>query len=146
MTKVVDNQKLAEIGSRMKVARESAGLSRPSFTTKFGGSVRTLENNEGGRNEPGALMVSTFVSLGINANWLLTGKGPMLLADLVAPAPAGVNVDAMVQAIVAIFTVSPKGESVERLARKAVAFYEYCESQGLITPEGQGPGVLKNTA
>jgi transcriptional regulator with XRE-family HTH domain len=94
MTKVVDvvvdsanlstTKKLAEIGSRMKAARESVGLSRPSFTAKFGGSVRTLENNEAGRNEPGAGIVLSFISLGINANWLLTGEGPMLLSALTA--------------------------------------------------------------
>lgn len=73
----------------MKVARESLGLSRPAFTTKCGGiTVRTLENNEGGANEAGAGLIAAFVHLGINANWLLTGEGPMLLIDLAAPAGA----------------------------------------------------------
>ncbi len=64
----------------MKVAREALGLSRPAFTTKSGGiTVRTLENNEGGANEAGAGLIAAFVLLGINANWLLTGEGPMFL-------------------------------------------------------------------
>lgn len=57
-----------------------------------------------------------------------------------------INVDALVQAIAAIFQVAPKGDSIESLARKAVAFYQYCEQQGLITKEGQGDGVLKDSA
>lgn len=91
-------------------------------------------------------MFFALASNGINANWLLTGDGPMLLDALVASAPAGINVDALVHAIAAIFQVAPKGESVDSLARKAVAFYQYCESQGLITAEGKGEGILKNTA
>lgn len=71
---------MSEIGARMKVAREALGLSRPAFATKCGGvTVRTLENNEGGANEARACLIAAFVHLGINANWLLTGDGPMLL-------------------------------------------------------------------
>lgn len=75
---------LAALGERMKEAREAVGLTRPSFVEKFGGSVRTLENNEGGRNEPGSSLIGAFTSLGINANWLLTGEGEMLLQAPVA--------------------------------------------------------------
>lgn len=80
---------LAVLGARMKDAREVLGLSRPAFTHKFGGaSVRTLENNEGGSNEAGICLMEAFVRAGINANWLLTGEGPMLLKDLAVPAGA----------------------------------------------------------
>lgn len=97
---------------------------------------------------PGGQMIGALVHAGINANWLLTGDGPMLLADLRPSKPIsdGINVEALVQAISAIFQVAPKGESVEMLARKAVGFYQYCEQQGLITKDGQGPGVLNNAA
>lgn len=84
----------------MKVAREALGLSRPAFTTKCGGiTVRTLENNEGGANEAGAGLIAAFTLLGINANWLLTGEGPMLLKDLAvsssALAPAALDLAAL---------------------------------------------------
>lgn len=108
-------------------------------------SGSTYQNYERDVRAPNTEGWEAFVRAGINANWLLTGEGPMLLADLSAKAPPGINAEAMVHAIAAIFQVAPKGDSVETLARKAVAFYQYCESQGLITPEGQGPGVLKNT-
>lgn len=77
---------LEQIGGRLKVAREALGLSRPAFTTIHGGSVRTLENNEKGANEPGACLVAAFASAGINANWLLTGDGRMFIH---AGAPLG---------------------------------------------------------
>jgi transcriptional regulator with XRE-family HTH domain len=139
---------LASLGARIRAAREAAGLSRPAFVEKFGGSVRTLENNEGGRNEPGACLIASFASLGINTAWLLTGEGPMLLADLTAPTPAApqpaINVDALVQAFCVTFQTAPAGETVEQSARKALAFYQYCLDQGLITPEGEGKGNLRS--
>lgn len=75
---------LVALGGRLKAAREALKLSRPAFVEKFGGSVRTLENNEAGRNEPGAWLFFALASNGINANWLLNNEGPMLMADLVA--------------------------------------------------------------
>lgn len=98
----------------MKAAREALGLSRPAFTTEYGGvTVRTLENNERGINEAGACLVAAFVRLGINANWLLTGEGPMLLKDLAvsssAQAPAALD-------LVALQTVTALLE--DELARK----------------------------
>lgn len=73
---------LASIGSRIRCARENFGFIRPGFSEKFGVSVRTLENNERGRNEPGASLFLPFAALGVNTNWLLTGEGQMLLADM----------------------------------------------------------------
>lgn len=145
---------LVSLGVRIRTAREAFGLSRPSFVEKFGGSVRTLENNEAGRNEPGACLIGAFAVLGINANWLLTGEGPMLLADLVpqpveAPPPdlsPRINDDALVQAICVSVQTAKEGETMKQSARRAVAFYRYCWDQGMITETGQGEGNLKSTA
>lgn len=151
MNKVVDvvvdkanlstTKKLAEIGARMKDAREASGLSRPSFATKFGGTVRTLENNEGGRNEPGAGMISAFVSLGINANWLLTGEGPMLLADLVAkPEPPRFNMRALAGILEGILQA---GAPPDKAVPAAFEFYQISIDRGLITADGIGSGREK---
>lgn len=134
------------IGIRLKVWRETQKLSQEDAAACLKLSGSTYQNYEREVRAPNTDAWWAFCCAGINTNWLLTGEGPMLIADLVAPAPPGINADAMVQAIAAIFQVAPKGESVESLARKAVAFYQYCESQGLITPEGQGTGVLNKTA
>lgn len=141
----VDNLKQV-IALRLKQARTKLGHTQKSFFEEFGMPVASLKNYEGAKQIPGGEAIALFSCAGINANWLLTGEGPMLLADMVQQAPSGINVDALVHAIAAIFQVAPKGESVDSLARKAVAFYQYCESQGLITAEGQGEGVLKKTA
>ena len=132
---------LAELGARMKLARETIGLSRPLFVEKFGGSVRTLENNEAGRNEPGACLFDAFVANGINANWLLTGEGPMLLADLVAkPEPPRLNVRALAAILEGILQA---GTPPNKAVAAAFEFYQISIDRGLITAEGIGTGREK---
>ncbi len=80
---------LAEIGARMRFARESLGLSQAALAKQYGCSDRTYQKNESGLNEAGLCLIGLFIRAGINANWLLTGEGPMRLADL-APQPAPV--------------------------------------------------------
>ena len=141
----VDNLKQA-IALRLKEARSKLGFTQKSFCEEFGMPVASLKNYEGAKQIPGGEAIAVFCCAGINANWLLIGEGPMLLSELVSKAPPGINVDALVHAIAAIFQVAPKNEPIESLARKAVGFYQYCESQGLITADGEGTGILKNTA
>lgn len=82
---VVDNQKRAEIGVRMKAAREALGLTQEGLAKAVGGSKRGIQENEARNRVPGGEVVAGMVELGINANWLLTGEGPMRLADLNTP-------------------------------------------------------------
>jgi hypothetical protein len=74
---------LVEIGVRMKAARDGLGLGQGEFSEQYGLNVRTFRKNETGLNEAGICLAGVFIRAGINANWLLTGEGPMLLADLV---------------------------------------------------------------
>lgn len=82
----VSGCRLTELGLRMKQAREALCLTQSAFHEKYGyGSVRSFQKNEAGSNEAGICLAESFVRAGINANWLLTGAGPMRLADLQAP-------------------------------------------------------------
>lgn len=77
----------------MKEAREALGLSQIAFNEKYGsGSVRTYQKNEGGLNEAGICLAESFVRAGINANWLLTGEGEMLLQGAPGPSAQGAAV------------------------------------------------------
>lgn len=111
---------------------------------------RTYQNYEGEVRPPNTEAWGKFVDAGINANWLLTGEGPMLAADLKAPAAAPVaqkiNVDALVRAFCVSVQTAPKNETLEQSARKAVAFYQYCLDRGMITPDGEGEGDHKSAA
>jgi len=151
---VVDNQKRAEIGLRMRAARDVLGLTQEGLAKAVGASKRGIQDNEAQKSVPGGDVVASMVSLGINANWLLTGEGPMLLADLVAPAPAApskpvaprINVDALAHAYAVTLQTAPKGETLAQTAKKAVAFYQYCFDNGLITEDGEGAGNLEGAA
>lgn len=72
----------------MKAARESLGLSQDGLAQAVGASKRGIQDNEARKRVPGGEVICGFVVLGINANWLLTGEGPMLLKDIVQPAPS----------------------------------------------------------
>lgn len=84
--KETTSKKLGEIGNRMRIAREELGLSQSKISELFGCSVRTYQKNETGLNEAGVSIADDFIQLGINANWLLTGEGPMILGDLLSNA------------------------------------------------------------
>ncbi len=127
----------------MEAVRVSLGLSRPALATENGGlSVRTLENNEGGVNEAKATTLAAYVKAGANANWLLTGDGPMLIKDL-RPGPAKVNVPALSAILQGLIAA---GLPQESLAAAALEFYQMNIDRGLITPDGIGCGDGKAAA
>lgn len=76
----------AKIGDRMREARRVLKLNQIDFHDKYVGpdhsTLRTFQRAEKGTNEAGMSLIEAFVRAGINANWLLTGEGPMLTADL----------------------------------------------------------------
>lgn len=80
-----DDTYLAGLGERMKAAREVLRMSQVMFCEQFGHSHRTYQKNEAGKSEPGITLAKTFIDAGVNANWLLSGEGPMLLRDLTSP-------------------------------------------------------------
>jgi transcriptional regulator with XRE-family HTH domain len=66
----------------MRTFREHLGLSQQALAEAVGGSKRGIQDNEARNRVPGGDVINALVRLGLNANWLLTGEGPMLLADL----------------------------------------------------------------
>lgn len=138
------------ISDRLKAARAAIGLTQKEVAAQSGVSARGYQGYEDGRSVPGGEAIAGLVRLGINANWLLTGDGPMLLKDLVAAAPKPATVQINVQALAAILhmaqTTAKPGESPEALCLQAVKFYQVAIEQGMITPEGVGDGHLKQVA
>ncbi len=81
-----DNQKQA-VGLRIKEARSALGLTQKELCEKAGMKLPSVRDYELGNRIPGGEAVADLVSIGINANWLLTGEGAMLLSDAkVSPA------------------------------------------------------------
>lgn len=138
-----------EIGARMRAARVALGLTQEGLAQAVAGSKPGIRDNEGGKNVPGGKVIFGLISLGINANWLLTGEGPMLLKDLAPvavaeqPLQVKINVKALAAAIDAMRKLAEPGETPESTATKTAKFYQYLLDQGLITPTGVGEGILK---
>ncbi len=128
----------------MKQAREALELSQAKFSEKNGYKIRTYQKNEAGVSEAGVSLAAGFVRAGVNANWLLTGEGPMLLKDL-QPAPLKINIPALA-AILSGVTQGLPGSSTEDIADFAVKMYMDALERGLITPEGVGKGNLNAAA
>lgn len=118
------------ISGRLKAARAALGLSQKDFAAQSGVSARGYQGYEDGRSVPGGEAIAGFVRLGINANWLLTGEGPMLLADLAPqPAPsAGIDEGAL-SAI--IYGLATAGVPADKLGRAALRAYQDAYGQNL---------------
>lgn len=110
--------------------------------------VGSLRKYEQGSSLPGFEAIAGFVRIGINANWLLTGEGPMLLTELEPPPPPPtekINEGALAAIMAAVDFARPKASPAERAATVAHA-YTTSISEGLITPTGPGARAPKNAA
>lgn len=73
------------IGTRLKVWRKSYSLKQADAARILGLPASTYQNYERDMRAPNAESWEAFLRAGINTNWLLSGSGPMLLADFPAP-------------------------------------------------------------
>ncbi|RTL24368.1 MAG: helix-turn-helix domain-containing protein [Rhodocyclaceae bacterium] len=130
----------SEFAQRLKAARTALDLKQDVFAAQSGVSYSVYQKYEMGRSVPGGEAIAGFVSQGINANWLLTGEGPMLLKDL-QPKPMRINVHALA-AILEGATKALPDASPEDVAQFAVKMYMDVLERGLITPDGVGSGHM----
>lgn len=138
----VDNQKQA-IGGRLKEVRAALELTQKELCALIEKPLPSLRDYELGKSIPGGEAIAALIRAGINANWLLTGKGPMLLADLnrpvEAPAPAKIRIN--IPAMTAIMRgLVQAGAPLEKAVPAAFEFYQLNIDRGLITPDGIGTG------
>ncbi|MFZ4540133.1 helix-turn-helix domain-containing protein [Propionivibrio sp.] len=139
---VVGNQKKA-VGDRLKKARTELFLTQKELFTLSGIPVPSLQDYEAGKRMPGGDAVSALIRFGINANWLLTGEGPMLLADLEKPEPLPllnkINEGALA-AVIQGYLISYPDAKPERAAGLIASIYKGLIDRGEITPDGVGTG------
>lgn len=134
------------IGARLKVWREKKTLKQPDAATLLGVPASTYQKYEMGLRAPGAEAMECFVRAGINANWLLTGEGPMLIAELMAPpALPAINIEALEAIISGTLKIAPNAPA-DTLAAHCAGVYKQCIEDGLITPDGIGSGNLNVAA
>lgn len=69
------------IHTRLRMAREALGYTQKRVAEAVGGKLRSWQDYESG-TVPGSAVIAGLVGLGINANWLLTGEGPIRTEEL----------------------------------------------------------------
>ena len=138
----------ATIGARIRLFREAKGMTQAEMAKVLGGTTSGLKQNEQGVSMPNSKVLMGLYDLGANTNWLLSGDGPMLRSDLRKHAGKSppVNVDALIKAFEVMMQTARPGETPAQTARKAVEFYLYLLSSGMITSDGVGEGNLSNAA
>ncbi len=74
---------------RLKEVQLSKGLNLKEFSEVSGVSYRSLQNYLSGEREPNVTGLTNLCTrLGVNINWLLTGKGAMFVEVLNSPVTA----------------------------------------------------------
>jgi transcriptional regulator with XRE-family HTH domain len=130
------------ISDRLKAARGALGLKQDELSAQSGVSYSAYQKYEIGRSAPGADAIEGFVRAGINANWLLTGEGPMLVADI-TPTPAGggrplkLNRGALAAILRGLLSVD---RDPDRIADHLASIYEDAYNAGEITDTDVGDG------
>lgn len=71
-----------KVGERLKTWRNSKHLSGAKLGAALGVGQSAVANWESDRSAPAPDKLALLSEMGLNLNWLLTGKGPMLIADL----------------------------------------------------------------
>lgn len=70
------------IGERLRIFRESKKLTQAQMAAAVGGSTPGYKSNEQGTALPNSKLLIGLRGMGLNVDWLLSGEGPMLRADL----------------------------------------------------------------
>lgn len=73
------------IGWRIKQARNALGMFQKDFCSHIDMPLPSLRDYELGKRIPGGEAITSFMSAGISADWLLSGEGSMLRECAKAP-------------------------------------------------------------
>jgi DNA-binding XRE family transcriptional regulator len=123
------------IGSRLKVWRESLSLKQADAASSLGLSPSTYQNYERDVRAPNTEGWNAFAMNGINTNWLLTGKGPMLLTDI-TPTTVSATLDPerlrfTLQAVEEGLAETGRAMAPDRKAELVIAIYDLCEESSI---------------
>ena len=124
-----------KINDRIKNARIALQLTQDQICAKSGIPLSTFGKYERGLMNPGTEAIEGLVRAGINANWLLTAEGPMLLADipLTNEKISPLDVEVLTHVIEEIEKTLNKRKLVLDAAQKAALIqliYDYCVETG----------------
>lgn len=112
MTASQEKESHMGLRDRIKLSIDGLGMSLREAAANSGISYSTLQNWTGGHREPGPDGLFALSSrLGISADWLLTGEGPMYRHD--RPADEAGSLSPREQAVLALFRELEDGRQRE---------------------------------
>lgn len=74
-------EEFQEVALRMKKVREDVGINQKDMAAKIGCAPASLADYETGKALPAPKVLQVLIGFGYDANWILTGRGRMLLED-----------------------------------------------------------------
>jgi transcriptional regulator with XRE-family HTH domain len=134
--KTTENTSLAaEIGVRLRAFRESESFSQKGLAVAVGGTLRGIQDNESGKSAPNSKVLKALAGRGLNVNWLLTGSGPMLLADLVSRTLQNAKIDQgilthVIETLDEELKRRKQSRSSVKYAEMVGILYDYCQETG----------------
>lgn len=128
-------REMPTLNERLKAWRAIQKLTQGQAASLFGIPTSSFVKYETGRSAPGADVMEAFARAGINVNWLLTGEGPMRLADLAdaTRGPDTLDRERMSLAIETITRGLQKANAKvapEKIGSLLLAVYDYLEEEG----------------
>lgn len=121
------------IGDRLREIRESLKLTQPQMAEALGGTAPGYKQNERGIALPNSKLLIALYHKGINVNWVLSGEGPMMRAEL---GKTAFNMEALTKALAVMIQTAEPTETPLQTAKKAIQFYTYLLDEGMIGPDG----------
>ena len=123
---------------RLKKVREHLGLTQAQMAEKLYMPIRTYSRYESGEREPQVGALAPLISAGVNAGWLLTGEGPLMVegrSPATSTTPAAAFDDDLygrvVEGVTSVYKeagarISPRdlGTMAARLAARLTAAYD----------------------
>ena len=129
----METMKNAEnLAHRLRRAREHLGLTQADAAYKTGIPLVSYKKYESSKATPGGDALTTLGRMEINLHWLLTGEGPMLLADL-HKEPPPLDMDRLVGVIREFEGALQRHRRLldpERKARAIAVLYDYYTKAG----------------
>lgn len=128
------------VGGRLKEARQALGLSQQALADRIGASKTGLQANEAGRSVPGGQLLTSMYSLGISVDWLLSGRGRMLLDDRSVDAASPFDselLEVVLERLEAKILAAGARVTPKKKAELAVLLYDYIVETG----KKEGPNV-----
>lgn len=130
---------MTTLAERLRGIRTKMGLKQSELAAQSGVSERAYQGYEAGKSVPGGDAIEGFMKVGISANWLLTGEGSMLLADLQAPAapaapPGALDIARMRLSIEAVeegLAAASRTMTPNKKAELIMAVYDLLEEPGV---------------